>query len=359
MRLRGLAAYAPGALALALCLPAWWIDPKLAWAGYLAAWWFCAACVMGGLVNVWIHNLTGGEWGEAIRGPLLALSRTLPLLIVLFLPVLFGMHTLYSWTAEAERGVHWSQALARPEFKRTWLDAGFFVARSIAYLAIWLALAIVTTRPAWSRSRNWAVAALVIYAITTTFAAIDWIMSLVPLWHSTAFGLLILTGNGLAGAALGVLAATLRASASRSVLRDLGNILLTYVLLWAYIAFTQYLIIWAENLPDEIVWYTSRLQTHWWWVGCLLIAFHFFLPLLVLLSRTAKSAPLALAGLALALLVIHLVDAWWLTVPSVAPHSAHVLWLAPLAAAGLIALVGARALQGSYPLSGRARAAPE
>jgi hypothetical protein len=156
-----------------------------------------------------------------------------------------------------------------------------------------------------------------------------------------------MAGQGLAGAAFGVLAVSLQPSASRPVLHDLGNILLTYVLLWAYLAFTQYLIIWSENLPDGIVWYTRRLDTAWWWIALLLVAFHFFIPLLVLLSRAAKRAPLVLGGLAAALVCMHLVDAWWLIVPSVAATSVHVLWVAPLAATGVMALVGVRALHAS------------
>jgi hypothetical protein len=350
MKTRVLAAYVPGAILLALLLPAWWIDAQLAWAAYLAAWWFCAGCAMGGLVNVWIHNLTGGAWGEAIREPLLALARALPLIALLFVPVFFGMHALYPWVPEAGGDARWAGELTRPGFKRTWLEPAFFIARSVGYLGIWVALALVTQHPAWRRSRPWSAAALLIYAVTTTLASVDWIMSLVPEWHSTTFGLLVMTGQGLAGAALGIVAATARAAPPREVMRDLGNILLTYVLLWAYLAFTQYLIVWAGNLPDEIDWYVRRLSSGWWWIGWLLITCHFFIPLLVLLSRTAKSVTLVLGALATALLAVHLVDAWWLTVPSVRPRSFHVLWFAPLAAGGVIALVAARvrsAMRGS------------
>jgi hypothetical protein len=334
--------YLPGALALLLALPGWWLDAQLAWAAYLAAWWFCTGCVMGGLVNVWIHNLTGGEWGEVIREPLLSLTRALPLLVLLFVPLFFGMHALYPWLSDAGHDARWAGELTRPEFKRVWLTPTFFVVRSIVYLAIWLGLALVSQQQAWRRSRPWSAAALLIYAITATLAAVDWVMSLVPVWYSTNLGLLVLTGQGLAGLAFGVAVATVRGSPSRAVMGDLGNILLTYVLLWAYLAFTAYLIIWGGNLPDEIVWYVRRLHTGWWWIGLLLITCHFFIPLLVLLSRSAKMVNIALGALAAGLLLIHLVDAWWLTVPSVRPRSAHVFWLAPLAAAGFIALVAAR-----------------
>src|SRR5438105_5497336 len=120
----------------------------------------------------------------------------------------------------------------------------------------------MSTHPRWTRSHLFSIAALLIYAITATFAAVDWIMSLVPQWQSTTFGLLVMVGQALAGAAIGIAVAA-RNGASRAVLRDLGNLLLTYVLTWAYLAYTQYLIVWAGNLPEEIAWYLPRVQTRW------------------------------------------------------------------------------------------------
>jgi hypothetical protein len=139
----------------------------------------------------------------------------------------------------------------------------------------------------------------------------------VPEWQSTVFGMLIMIGQGLAGLSFGIVALAVAGVRRPGVFRDLGNLLLTYVLMWAYLAFTQYLIIWAENLPDEISWYVPRVQTGWLWVGSALILAHFFVPLLVLLSRNAKNAPAVLGALAGALLVAHVVDVFWLTVPSV------------------------------------------
>ena len=341
--------YIAGVLAIALCAPGWFIDPTLFWAAYLAAWWFCMAIAMGALANVWIHNLTGGQWGEAMRAPLLRMSSAAPLLAVLFLPVLFGLEALYSWASiPGSNDLRWSGELSSPEFKRLWLTPWFFMIRSIAYLLIWAVLSWLTTTRRFARSRPFSAAALIVLTITSGLAAIDWIMSLMPLWYSTAFAPLLLIGQMLAGCAAGVLAAAVQSTAARSVYRDLGNLLLVYVLTWAYLAFTQYLIIWAEDLPSEISWYVVRLHTAWYWIGWLLVTCHFFLPLLVLLSRTAKQAPLALAGIAGLLLLLHLIDVWWLIIPSVRPHSANVLWLGPLAMLGLIALFIGR-VRGSTP----------
>jgi hypothetical protein len=264
-----------------------------------------------------------------------------------------ALHELYPWAADAAEGsARWSGELSSPEFKRAWLAPAFFAVRSVVYLAIWLVLERMTRNPRYARSRPFSAAALLVYWTTASLAAIDWLMSLMPLWYSTAFPPLVVTGQMLAGFAAGALAAALQAKATKSVFRDFGNLLLVYVLSWAYLAFTQYLIIWAENLPHEISWYVARLHTDWYWVGWLLVTCHFFLPLLILLSRDAKEAPLTLAALAAGLLLLHLVDVWWLVVPSVRPHAANVLWLAPLTAAALIALASAHLRRG--PLTERA-----
>jgi hypothetical protein len=343
MKRRSMAAYAPGVMLIVLCLPGWLIDRTLFWAAYLAAWWFCTGTAMGALANVWIHNLTGGAWGEAIRQPSLLMARALPLLALIFIPVLFCMSELYAWAGTGATGIErFSAELSSPGFKSAWLTPWFFVVRSVAYLAIWIALELLTRTPRLNRSGPWSAAALIIYWLSASFAAIDWLMSLMPLWYSTAFAPLIVTGQMLSGFSAAVLAAAVQAKVPRPVFRDLGNLLLVYVLCWAYLAFTQYLIIWSENLPHEIKWYVARLHTHWYWVGWLLVTCHFFIPLLVLLSRNAKEAPFIMALLAAGLLVLHLIDVWWLVVPSVRPASAHVLWLAPLAALGVAALAFAQ-----------------
>lgn len=337
-----LRAYAPGAVLLAIALPAWALDRTLFWAAYLAAWWFCTGVALGASANVWIHNLTEGEWGEAIRGPSLALARAMPLLALLFVPLLFAMDDVWPWAADAARGTaRWHAETSSPGMKSAWLSPLFFVVRSLVYLAIWVALEGLSRTPRFARSRPWSVAALMIYWITASLAAIDWIMSLMPLWYSTAFPPLAVIGQMLAGFAAASAIASLRAGGRSPVFRDLGNLLLVYVMSWAYIAFTQYLIIWAENLPHEISWYVARLDSGWYWVGWLLIVCHFFLPLLILLSRDAKAVSAVIAAVAVGLLVLHLVDVAWLVVPSLRPRSLHVLWLGPLLAAAFIALTSA------------------
>lgn len=349
-------------LLAAACIAAWWFARSAFLAAYLAAWWFCNGLVMGGLANVWVHNLTGGRWGEAIRAPVLDLSRGMWPLSVLFLPLLFGMNDLYPWAAQSASGAQrWTGELAlnSAHFKSAWLTPWFFALRSICYLSIWTLLAHLSRRPALLRSARFSAGALIIYGVTVSLAAVDWIMSLMPLWYSSVFGLLAGTGQMLSGMAFAVVLVARNARQDQQdrqgrqvqpiVFRDLGNLLLMYVMTWAYLAFTQFLIIWAENLPHEIVWYIARMHGGWLIVAWLLAVFHFFVPLLILLFRNAKEAPFKLGLLAAGLLVFHLLDVWWMILPSLTVHWAQWLWTVPVAsvAFGTVAwfLLGGQFLQ--------------
>jgi hypothetical protein len=317
--------------AAALCLLGWLVDPRAFLASYLAAWWFWTGALLGGLANVWLHNLTDGAWGEAIRVPILRRARLIPLACVLFLPVLLGMDTLYPWAADAGAGMaRWSGDFSAPHFKNLWLSGPFFIGRSIGYLAVWSLLAWLATRPSLQRSRAMAAVGLLAYAFTVSLAAVDWIMSLQPEWYSSVFGWLAASGQMLSGLALAVV--LLDREAARKVLPDLGNLLLMYVMTWAYLAYVQFLIIWAENLPHEIAWYLRRTAVGWKAVAWVLVVSHFAAPLLILLSRRAKRAPALVGALASALLAAHLLDCWWLVMPSAGALSLHWLWMAPLLA---------------------------
>ena len=309
-------------------LAGWRLDPRALLASYLAAWWFVTGALLGGLVNVWLHQLTGGAWGETIRAPLLRAARWLPLACLLFLPVLAGAPLLYPW----QHGVPGAPDAA---FRHAWLNPVFFTVRSIVYLVLWSGLAIVETRAqdgATARSPARAAACLLVYGFSVSLAAVDWIMSLQPEWYSSVFGWLAGTGQMLTGLALGVL--LIDRGAARARLPDLGNLLMMYVLTWAYLAYVQFLIIWAADLPHEISWYLRRGAPGWQLVAWALVVGHFAGPLCILLSRHAKRAPGLLGVLAGALLVAHLLDCWWLVLPSVEHLTRHWLWLAPLVAAG-------------------------
>jgi hypothetical protein len=299
---------------------------------YLFAWLFLLAISLGAMANLMVHSLTGGRWGEPVRPAWIAATRLLPLVAILFIPILLGMARLYPWV----------------EAPGAYLNVPFFVARSIAYLAIWVALSAAFLRadranvdPASGgsvRARRIAATGLIVYALTVSLAAVDWIASLTPHWYSSAFGLVVATGQMLAGAAFGVAAASGSFGALARVPRpvpdepvrlrfhDLGNLLLMYVLTWAYLAYTQFLVIWSENLPHEIRWYVPRVQTGWAALGIFLVAFHFFLPLLILLSRAAKRSPAFLGAIAVGLLAAHLADAFWLVVPTFRSAGFAISW---------------------------------
>jgi hypothetical protein len=309
------------ALALVAAIAGWRLDLRALLASYLAAWWFVAGALLGGLANVWLHQLTGGAWGETIRAPLLRAARWLPLACILFLPVLLGAPLLYPWQHGAQDGA----------FRQMWLSPVFFTIRSVAYLLLWSGLAIVETR-ARKRSPLRAALCLVAYGFSVGLASVDWIMSLQPEWYSSVFGWLAGTGQMLTGLALAVL--LIDRGAARKRLPDLGNLLMMYVLTWAYLAYVQFLIIWAADLPHEIAWYLRRGAPGWQAVAWVLVVGHFGGPLCILLSRHAKTAPALMGVLAGVLLAAHLLDCWWLVLPSVEHLTRHWLWLAPLVAGG-------------------------
>ncbi|MES2264370.1 MAG: hypothetical protein V4724_38195 [Pseudomonadota bacterium] len=326
--------------AAALALLGWWLSPRAFFACYLAAWWFCMGALLGGLANVWLHNLTGGAWGEAIRAPMLTRGRLIPLLCLLFLPLLAGLDLLYPWAAGT---VDWHAEFSAPAFKAWWLSRPFFIARALFWLALWSALSSLTRKPSLQRSPAMAAFGLLAYVFSLGLASVDWIMSLQPAWSSSVFGWLAMSGQMLTGMALAV--ALLDREAARAQLPDLGNLLMMYVLSWAYLTYVQFLIIWAENLPHEIVWYVHRSTPLWVGVAWMLVVFHLAAPLMLLLSRRAKRAPPLMGMLAWNLLAAHLLDCWWLVLPSVQALATSALWLAPMLAAVFVLLWRALASQ--------------
>jgi hypothetical protein len=292
---------------------------------YLFAWLFVLGVSLGSLGNLMVQSLTSGRWVEPVRPAWIAAARLLPLVALLFIPIALGVRWIYPWTEAGGR----------------WLDVPFFIARSIAYLVIWCVIAWGYLRADRSTqdpseggspaARAWSAGGLLVYGFTVSFAAFDWIASLTPSWYSSGFGLVVATGQMLSGAALGVAMSSRRKQDVRQQYHDLGNLLLMYVLTWAYLAFTQFLIIWAENIPKEIHWYVRRLQTGWVSLAWIVVGLHFALPFLILLSRTAKRSPVFMGALAGSLLVVHMVQVYWMVIPSVRPDSFSIAWSDPLA----------------------------
>ena len=348
------------AVALLLALPVLWTRPTMFFASWLAAWWFCVGTTLGGLVACWIHALTGGRWGHPIRLVALPLARRLPWLLLLFLPMAAGMTRVFPWAATTQG---WTRGIDRPAFELAWYSPAFFWLRMAVIALVWWAI----SRPAVLMRKGRAAAALMLYAVTGSLAAIDLVMSLVPGWFSTGSGLVNLAGGALGGTALAVLLAA-RWMPGRfptpavvpakprvpPIWRDLGNLLLMWTMLWAYLAFVEFLVIWAENLPREIAWFVPRLRAGWAWVGIGLSALQFALPLMCLLSRSNKDDPRTLARIAAGLLAGQLVNTAWLVLPSVVPHGALGWWLVPLLAIAMGLPIVARAVRELEPLRANA-----
>ncbi len=309
------------------------------WQAYLLAYLFWLEITLGCLGLVLLHHLVGGRWSARIRRVLEAGMMTLPWLALLFLPLFIGLRTLYPWSDPAYVAEH-----ALVQQKVGWLNIPFFVGRSLLYWAIWLGLAWLLNR--WSLAQDQGDAeratralrrlsppGMILFGVTTTFAAFDWMMSLEPTWYSSIYGLLFIIGQALAALALAILGIVLLirppvAEADwRKTLNHLGNFLLGFVMIWAYFSFSQFLIIWSANLPEEAIWYVHRLQGGWQQVGILLFSFHFGLPFLLLLSRRIKRQAGWLLGLAGLIFAIRWVDLFWLLRPAFTPTRVQVSWL--------------------------------
>jgi len=332
-----------GVVGLLLSIGGAILNPAQFWQSYLLAYLFWLEIALGCLGVVMLHHLVGGRWGFAIRRLMETGAMMLPVMAVLFIPLLLALTTLYSWTD--------SEHVAQSELlqhKSTYLNLLFFLVRAVLYFVVWVGIAYLLNR--WSleqdrtgepnlttRMRRLSGIGMILYVITATFAAYDWMMSLEPEWFSSIYGVLFIVGQVLAALALAVIGLRLFSKHSSidevagsswvNHFNDLGNFILGFVMIWAYISFSQFLIIWAANLPEEAVWYFHRSQGGWQWVGIFLILFHFALPFLLLLSRFIKRSIALLSILAVLIFFVRLVDLFWLIMPAFYPNGIHIHWL--------------------------------
>lgn len=341
---RALAIGAAGAVLSAVGL---FLDREQFFQSYLIAWLFWLGIAMGGFGTLMLSHMSGGAWGLMIRKIFEAGARTLPVLVILFLPLLFGIKDVFSW--------------ARPEAAtdvliqaKTWyLNQEFFIARAFAYFAIWGVFAWAMLRlskrqdetadPGLVRKmQNIAGPGLGIYGLTATFASVDWLMSLDPHWYSSLFGVYYIGGQAVSAIAFGILVVAFlsRREPMQGVYRpqhyhDYGNLLFAFVLLWSYFALSQFLIIWMGNLSEETVWFLHRQEHGWEWISLALVLFHFAVPFALLLSRKRKRDIGALSKVAALLLLMHWVDLIYLAGPAFSDHlSFHWLDLTTMAAVG-------------------------
>ena len=337
-----------GSAALAICVVVAFFTPAQFFRSYLVAFLFWSGIPLGCLVVLMLHHLVGGGWGFLIRRPLESGTRTFPLVALLVVPIVLGIPFLYPWA-------HPEAVATDPllQHKRVYLNVPFFIARTMAYFAIWIVLSRTLNR--WSDEQDragipsaarrlYALSGpgIIVYALTATFASLDWVMSLEPDWFSTIYSAVFMAGQVLSALAfvtamlmLLVSAKPISEIASEQHLIDLGNMVLTFVILWAYMAFSQFLIIWSGNLSDEIGWYVHRIRGGWQWVAILIIAGHFALPFLLLLSREIKQQARYLTLLAAALLIMRYVDVIWNVDPAFDRASFRIHWMDPVAAVGV------------------------
>jgi hypothetical protein len=317
---------------------------------YLVAWNFWMAISLGSLVLLMTQYLTGGAWGLLLRRIFEAAAGNILMMGILFLVLLPGLPALYKWALPDV--VAASEALRH---KSGYLNPQAFWIRSAIYFVAWILLAWMLI--VWSRrqdrgqrtvylsERCQAVSGpgLVIYGITITLASVDWVMSLEPAWWSTIFPPLFAVGQMLAALAFGIIVLMCisaepppTVSVTSEQRRDLGSLLLAFVMVWAYLSFSQFMIIWSENLPEEIPWYVNRTRGGWQFVALSLVAFQFALPFLLLLMREAKTDARTLRRIAAVVLATCFIDLiWWVEAAYAQPVSLYVLVdVAALAAVG-------------------------
>lgn len=329
-----------GLIALALSVLGALFTPQQFFQSYLFAYVSLVGLVIGSLAVLMMQYLTGGAWGIIMRRVLESVTSTMPLMIALFVPLLFGLNSLYIWT-------HHEIVSAEPvlQHRHAFLNVPFFLIRAAIYFGCWLVFALLLNH--WSREQDltgepqlaWWLEhisgpGLFILAVTVTLAMVDWAMSIEPRWYSTIYPVIYMAGDVLAALAFGIGVILLLGRRVPFVYvlrpkhwRDLGNMLLAFVMLWAYCAFSQYLLIWSGNLREEIKWYLPRKSGGWGWIALALIVFHFFLPFLLLLSRQVKQRSLLLFSVVVIVLALRFVDVYWLIGPAFSPSHFTISWL--------------------------------
>lgn len=355
-----------GVLALVALVVGGFFTPVQFFRSYLIGFLFWTGIAVGCLGALMMQHLTGGRWGVIARRPFESASLTLPLLLLLSIPILFGVEWIYVWShldivAGDEHLLH----------KSVYLNTGFFVARTIGYLVLWSAAAYLLAR--WSREQDrtgdpkfanrmqrLSGPGLFLLAITVSLALVDWVMSIEPLWYSTIYALVYMAGDMLSAFALVVVvlawtttAPPLDEATKPQDFHRLGNLMLAFVMLWAYTAFSQYLLIYSGDLREETPWYLRRTEGGWGWIALGLICFHFFLPFFLLLSRRLKRDRRWLAAVAVLVLVLRFVDTLWLVEPAFHPASLWVSWMdfaAPIGIGGIWLALFARLLVSRPPL---------
>ncbi|MEW6733374.1 MAG: hypothetical protein AB1489_18750 [Acidobacteriota bacterium] len=336
-------AFTVGLIGLTVSAIGAFLSPQQFFHSYLFAYVFWIGIALGSLAILMLHHLSGGAWGLVIRRLLESAAQTLPLMAILFLPLLLGLRSLYIWARPEVVAV--DEAL---QYKSTYLNVAFFLARTVFYFAVWIVAAHLLNK--WSlaqdnsdsekahtiaiRSQRLSGPGLLLYVLTMTFASVDWVMSLDPHWLSTIFGILIIGGQVLGAFSFIIVVTALLVKyqpfsqvIAAAHLHDLGKLLLAFVMLWAYFALSQFLIIWSGNLPEETPWYVHRLHGGWQWIGLTVVVLHFALPFFLLLPKDVKRNARRLAAVAGLVVFMRMIDLFWMVAPEFNQQGFHLHWL--------------------------------
>jgi hypothetical protein len=293
---------------------------------YLFGFIFWIGLTLGCLFMLMVQHLAGGPWGAIARRFLEAGAGNVFVMALLFVPILVGMWSLYPWTDDAYLASHPLVAV-----KTAYLNEPFFIVRSLIYFATWGILVALFRR--WSRRqdrgeplaqhmRNAGALGIIMFILTMTFAAFDWGMSLTPEWFSGLYGVIFMIGQALSAVALLILLLVafrdvepMSKVLNEKRLQDFGNFLMAFTMFWAYVQASQLIIIWSNNIIETAPWYVVRLNGGWGWLAAFLLIFHFFVPFLILFSRWVKQKGQALVWVAAWMLLVRLVDLYWILIP--------------------------------------------
>jgi len=326
---------------------------------YLAGYVLWVGASLGCMALLMVNHLSAGKWGLIIRRILEAGAAQFPLMFLLFIPIAIGMNHLFPWIPDSPRWVQAnSDAHTIMQHKAMLLNKTFFLIRVPIYFFIWWAFSATLRRWSIERDRNpqgrdWqrilenvSGIGIVVYALTMTFAVVDWIMSLDATWFSTIYGLIYLAGQGLTAFSICIITVLLlsqeepmRTMLRKTEMHDIGKLLFAFVMLYAYLSFSQWLIIWSGNMPDEANWYMSRLAGNWINLGRFLILFEFAVPFALLLSRRLKKQPAFMVPLCAFIIFVRMVDLYWMVEPNFISAERQIVfnWMylvAPLAIGG-------------------------
>ena len=307
------------------------MNPVHFWQSYLTGYLFGWGCTMGCIALLCIIHLAGGRWGYCIRRFLEAGTQTIYIMALLFIPIaIWGMDTLYIDWLDLSNDHHHIVAE-----KTQYLNREFWHIRSLIIFVTWIATAHCLF--SWSRKQDEtgdlqyrrklkfiAGPGLLLFSLTVTVASIDWVMSIEPTWFSSIFGVMFMIGQGLTIWALSILVVTylarfqpMKEALNLKSQHNLGNLMFAFVILWAYIELSQFIIIWSANLPEEIPWYMNRSDGGFRYMSIFLVMFQFAIPFLLLLSRQTKRVTKFLRLIAFGIIAMRIVDLNWIIAPSI------------------------------------------